>query len=116
VVACREQALIDREGSDLDNLECSFGGRCRWSKSIWGLAGARPSGRKSLRRRDIQRRDALPQVPNYCWDRHDSQSRGDFEALLVPGSSRKQLNRAEFPMIRPGTWALDFAPSGLIRY
>ena len=32
----------------------------RWLKSILGLAGARPSGRMSLQRRDIQRRDVPP--------------------------------------------------------
>ena len=51
--------------------------RERWlSKSIWRLAGARPSGRKSLFQRDIQRRDALPQVRNHCRDHHLSWSQG----------------------------------------
>ncbi len=40
------------------------------------------SGHKSLQRRDIQRRDALLQVPNYCRDHHDSQSKGTIVARL----------------------------------
>jgi hypothetical protein len=53
------------------------------------MAG-RPSERKSLRRRDIQRRDALLQVPNYCRDIHDSQSKGTFVAWFLPSRRRSK--------------------------
>jgi len=54
-----------------------------WLKSIMGLAGARPSERKSLRRRDIQRRDARPQVRNHCGDHHLSNSKGPSVARVA---------------------------------
>jgi len=43
----------------------------------------RPSGRKFLRRRDIQRRDALLQVPKYCGDHHLSRSEGTLANFPV---------------------------------
>ena len=52
----------------------------------------RPSGRKSLRRRDIQRRDALLQVPNHCVDYHLTRSKGTSESRgLSPGLWRFEL-------------------------
>jgi len=55
------------------------------------MAG-RPSGRKSLRRRDIQRRDALLQVPNYCWDHHAPNLKAPLWRGSAPAAGR--LNHA----------------------
>ena len=58
------------------------------------MAG-RPSGRKSLRRRDIQRRDALLQVPNYFRDHRHSLSKGTLVGATGPDPlARLGLKRA----------------------
>ncbi len=51
----------------------------------------RPSGRKSLRRRDIQRRDALLRVPNYCGVHHLSRSKGTSVVILPVDSAKRDV-------------------------
>jgi len=73
-----------------------------------------PSGRKSLRRRYIQRRDALLQVPIYCWDQHHSPSKGTLESALLPGlrrsNSRSPRNSAQvIPGLTPERHRWDAA-------